>query len=109
MRYFVAVNGYRTSTSSGFGNTWQVMECDDKKHQKLILSRGLSVRDCEGIGPNGERTPVYSTNGIRVATAAEIREAKKQEEYGQPIQNVEPYREQTAAECQDALLELHID
>jgi len=92
MRYFLAVNGYRTSTSDGFGNTWQVMECDDKKHQKLVLSRGLSVRDCEGIDNDGNRTPVYSTNGIRVATATEIREAKKQEEYGHPIQNVEPYR-----------------
>jgi hypothetical protein len=68
------------------------MECDDKKHQKLVLSRGLSVRDCEGIDNDGNRTPVYSTNGIRVATATEIREAKKQEEYGHPIQNVEPYR-----------------
>jgi hypothetical protein len=92
MRYFVAVNGYRTSTSDGFGNTWSVMECDDRKHQTQVLTRGLVVRDCQSILDDGSRGPCYSTMGIRVATAAEIREAKKQEEYGSPIQNCEPFR-----------------
>lgn len=92
MRYFLAINGYRTSTSDGFGNTWQVMECDDCKHQREVLTRGLVVRDCQSIFDDGSRGSTYSTNGIRVATAAEIREAKKQEEYGNPVQNVEPFR-----------------
>ena len=93
MRFFVAVNAYRSSTSEGFGNTWGVKECDSRKHQNEVLSRGLVVRDCQSIFSDGTRGPTYSTMGVRLATPAEIREAKRDEERNcQPIEQVEPWR-----------------
>jgi hypothetical protein len=68
------------------------MECEDRKHQRELLTEGLAVRDVQSILDDGSRAPVRSTMGIRIATASEIREAKKQEEYGHPIPMVEPYR-----------------
>lgn len=75
-RYFVAVNQYRSSTDHGFANTWRVYECLDAAHQRRILKHGLPVRDVCGI----DGTPCYSTMGVRAATPAEIRAAKKAEE-----------------------------
>lgn len=85
-RYFVAVNRYRSSTSDGISNTWEVRECEDQSHQRHILSEGLPVRDQVALDASGRRGPVYSTMGVRAATAAEVRRAKHDETtYRYPI------------------------
>lgn len=80
-RYFVAVNSYRSSTSSGFANTWRVWECDSAAHQRRILRDGLPVSDVQHLSRTGRRSPVFSTVGIRSATPTEIRQAKRHETF----------------------------
>jgi hypothetical protein len=92
-RYFVAVNAYRSSTDNGFANTWRIYECFDKAHQHRVFKRGLPVRDQEYIDDNGHRRPCTSTMGVRVARAAEIRNAKRDESY-YPIRQMEYYRDE---------------
>lgn len=69
MRYLIAVNRYRSSTSDGFANTWQVYQCRDRAQQRRILRDGLPVSDVRGV----DGTPCYSTLGIRTVTAEERR------------------------------------
>jgi hypothetical protein len=87
-RYFVAVNAYRSSTDDGFANTWGIMECLDKAHQTRVLKLGLPVRDECWVDAHDVRHPSYSTNGVRVARPAEVREAKREESY-YPIPQME--------------------
>jgi hypothetical protein len=76
-RYFVAVNIYRNSTSAGFANTWLVYECATPAQQRRILRDGLPVSDAMLIGNDDVRRPVVTTIGVRRATGAEIRAAKR--------------------------------
>ena len=71
--YYIAINGYRSSTSAGFANTWGVRQCKNRAHQQRLLTEGLPIMDVR----NFAGTPVYSTMGIRYATPAEIRETKR--------------------------------
>jgi hypothetical protein len=83
-RYFVAINHYRSSTGAGFANTWRVHECKGKAQQSAILRDGLPVYDqwfADG-------SPVYSTKGVRAATATEIRQATRNEEAYGPIPSI---------------------
>lgn len=72
---YIAINSYRSSTDHGFGNTWRVFRCEPAVRVAL-LSRGLAVTDqCRA----SDRGPIFSTMGIRAATAAERREFAKLE------------------------------
>lgn len=82
MRYYIAINSYRSSTSEGFANTWVICRCQDRATQRRILQEGLPVNDQEHIDSDGRRTPVCSTMGIRPATATERRQAARDEEWG---------------------------
>ena len=67
MKYYIAINRYRSSTSDGFSNTWEIYSCSKEDRRKL-MSEGLPVGDvC-----NMDRSAIYSTVGIRAATKAEI-------------------------------------
>jgi hypothetical protein len=76
-RYFVAINTYRNSTGAGFSNTWQVYECATAVQQRRILRDGLPVRDEWLVGDDDIRRPLVTTIGVRRATGAEIRAAKR--------------------------------
>jgi hypothetical protein len=65
--YYVAVNDYRTSTSSGFANTWRVYRVT-RSEQMRALRDGLPVRDQELIHDDGTCSASYSCMGIRLAT-----------------------------------------
>jgi hypothetical protein len=69
---YVAINSYRSSTSHGFGNTWDIRRCTPADRRKALRD-GLPVGDCwlsDGI-------PIRSTMGVRPATAAERRRVRK--------------------------------
>ena len=70
---YIAINKYRSSTSNGFDNTWVVYTVESRAEQRKLLEKGLPVNDCWHM----DNSPVYSTNGIRIATPAEIRAAKR--------------------------------
>ena len=72
---YIAINGYRSSTDDGFGNTWTVYECASAKMRNKILREGLPVRDQVILHDDGTRSPYCTKNGIRLATRQEIREA----------------------------------
>lgn len=91
LRHFIAVNEYRTSDDIGFTNTWKIWECADRAQRRRILKDGLPVRDQCRIDHAGHCTPSYSTVGIRPATRAEIREAKRDERY-YPIEMIQEAR-----------------
>lgn len=76
-RYFIAINHYRGDSFEGFANTWETFEVASLSYQHKLLKTGLPVRDRFLMGPNGECRPCFSTNGIRKATASEIRTAKR--------------------------------
>lgn len=67
-QYYIAINAYRSSTSNGFGNTWNVYSCSGRAEQLALLRDGLPVSDCW----YSDMTPVCSTMGIRLATRGEI-------------------------------------
>ena len=69
---YIAINCCRTSTDDGPANTWRVYRCDAYQRNS-ILKYGLPVHDQETIDDAGNRGPVYSTNGVRTATATERR------------------------------------
>jgi hypothetical protein len=72
---YIAINSYRSSTDHGFGDTWKIFRCEPAVRAAL-LSKGLPVKDqCRA----SDRGPVFSTMGIRAATAAERREFAKLE------------------------------
>lgn len=83
--YYIALNDYANSTGHGFANTWTVYRCRDAAQQKRLLTRGLPLPDRWLIGQDGKYLPEYSTNGIRLATPAEIRKARKVEQYGESV------------------------
>jgi hypothetical protein len=66
MNRFISINQYRSSTSHGFGNTWQTYRISAADRARM-LSEGLPVRDVCTM----DRKPVCSTMGIRAATRAE--------------------------------------
>jgi hypothetical protein len=70
---YVAINSYRSETSHGFGNTWKIYRCEPAVRSAL-LTKGLPARD---VCRASDRGPVFSTMGIRAATAAERREFAK--------------------------------
>jgi hypothetical protein len=70
---YIAINSYRTSTDHGFANTWTVYRCEPRVRAAL-LSKGLAVSDQVRASDRG---PVFSTMGIRPATAAERRAFSK--------------------------------
>lgn len=74
MNSYISINSYRSSTSHGFGNTWKPYRITRELRGKM-LGRGLPVRDCCGM----DGSPIFSTMGIRAASAAEIRDLKKEE------------------------------
>lgn len=74
MNSYISINSYRSSTSAGFANTWKTYRLSSELRKKM-LTIGLPVRDCCGM----DGSPYYSTQGIRPATAAEIRDLKKEE------------------------------
>lgn len=88
-RYFVAVNQYRTNSGEGFANTWKVMECSDAAQQRRVIKDGLPLPDQCLIGRDGMCSPSYSTIGIRAATPAEIRSAKRDEANYGPIEKLQ--------------------
>jgi hypothetical protein len=91
-RYFLAINVHRTSTDNGFSNTWSVMECLDKSHQRRVLTLGLPVTDRCILLSDGTCKTSYSTTGIRIAHPSEIREAKREESlYGAQIEQVQEH------------------
>lgn len=67
MKSYIAINRYRSSTSDGFSNTWEIYSCSKEDRRKL-MSEGLPVGDVW----NMDRSAIYSTVGIRAATKAEI-------------------------------------
>ena len=67
-KYWLAINSYRNSTSSGFDNTWYYVYLDSKADRDKILSDGLAVNDCW----YGDGTPVKSTMGIRLLDSREL-------------------------------------
>ena len=72
---YIAINSFRSSTDNGFGNTWETYRCEPAVRAAL-LAKGLPVRDqCRA----SDRGPVFSTMGIRAATAAERRIFRKLE------------------------------
>ena len=73
---YIAINAYRTSTSEGFANTWHTYTCS-REQQRRLLREGLTVRDSCLLDSAGERHPMLSTMGIRLATRAERRAAAK--------------------------------
>jgi hypothetical protein len=76
--FIVMVNAYRSSTDSGFCNTWRPVRCASRAEQRRILTEGLPVRDCQLLDNAGNRHPCYSTVGIRTARADERRDAARQ-------------------------------
>jgi hypothetical protein len=72
MPAYIAINCYRTSTDDGPANTWRVYHCDPYQRNS-ILKYGLQVNDQQTIDSEGNRGPVWSTKGVRLATAAERR------------------------------------
>jgi hypothetical protein len=82
---YIAINSYRSSTSHGFGNTWIIYRCEPSVRAAL-LSKGLPVKDqCRA----SDRGPVFSTMGIRAATAAERREFAKLEPWATEMRIIE--------------------
>jgi hypothetical protein len=75
MNHYLAINHYRSSTDHGFVNTWAVRSCT-RAEQIDALRDGLPVTDIRFDG--GTFAPFTSTNGVRLATRAEIREYKAQ-------------------------------
>jgi hypothetical protein len=73
---YIAINTYRTSTSDGFANTWVVYRTI-RKRQRELLRNGAPVKDQCLLAEDGRRLPYHSTNGIRLATRAEIRRYKR--------------------------------
>ena len=73
--YFIAINSYRTSKDAGFANTWRVYLCATRHRQRDLLTNGLPVTDVAHIDDDGRSTPVSSTNGIRIPTRSERRQA----------------------------------
>jgi hypothetical protein len=71
--YYVAVNAYRSSTSPGFVNTWDIYRCHSASDQRHILREGLPVSDMVLLGNDGKQSPCYSARGIRLATRSERR------------------------------------
>lgn len=67
-KYWLAINSYRNSTSSGFDNTWYYVYLDNKADRDRILSEGLEVSD--SWYPDG--TAVKSTMGIRLLDSREL-------------------------------------
>lgn len=74
MNHYISINAYRSSSSTGFGNTWKTYRLS-KELRKKMLTDGLPVRDCY----NSDGTAIWSTMGVRAATPAEIRALKKEE------------------------------
>jgi hypothetical protein len=87
--YYVVVNTYRSSTDNGFANTWCVALCANKSVQRRILDEGLPVHDVCDLDHNGRRTTVYSTMGVRAATPAERREARRRIDSGDYLEVIE--------------------
>jgi hypothetical protein len=78
MNYYIAVNAYRSSTSEGFGNTWGLYKCRSRRQQIEVLNRGLPVSDTWYQNRDtGDRSPMYSTLGIRMPYPAERKEANR--------------------------------
>ena len=83
---YIAVNNMRSSTSHGFGNTWDVYRCKDQAERNKILRRGLAVKDQALLMRDGKTRPVLSTMGIRAARPEEIRWAKRvAEQYNEDV------------------------
>jgi hypothetical protein len=76
MNYYIAVNGYRSSTSNGFANTWGIYKCRSRKQQLEILKNGLPVHDCWYQDDEGRHSPVFSTMGVRSLCGDEYRAVK---------------------------------
>lgn len=70
---YIAVNSYRSETSHGFSNTWRIYRCEPSV-RNTILRRGLPAQD---VCRASDRGPVFSTMGIRAATAAERRKVRR--------------------------------
>lgn len=87
-RYFIAVNTHRSTKTDGLAQTWVVNECKDAAQQRRALRWGLPLQGENTIDCSGQLHPYYSTNGVRAATSAEIREAKRLEEQGMPIPKI---------------------
>ena len=88
MNYYVAVNGYRTSTSNGFANTWVIYKCRSRKQQKGVLENGLPVSDSWFQDDERQRSPVFSTMGVRSLCADEYREIRSRS--NQDPRDIEP-------------------
>jgi len=65
--FFIAINQYRSSTSCGFANTWNVYATESRQLRDSVLRDGLPVRDIR----NGDGSAVWSDMGIRAVTNAE--------------------------------------
>lgn len=72
-KFWFAINRYRSSTSTGFANTWNVYFTNDYKQYKKILTNGLPYSDVRFS--NGER--IIGTMGIRKATKQESSQARR--------------------------------
>lgn len=74
MNYYIAINRYRSSSSSGFGNTYAILSCKDREQQIELLTHGLPVSDVW----SHDGSASYSTMGIRCLYQSEYREVIKE-------------------------------
>lgn len=88
MNYYIAVNGYRSSTSNGFANTWVIYRCRSRKQQREVLSNGLPVSDSWYQDDEGRHSPVFSTMGVRSLDPDEYREVRSRS--NQDPRDIEP-------------------
>lgn len=77
MNSYIMINQYRSSTSSGFSNTWVCKKCTGAKQRNRILRDGLPVRDQWFLDRDGIDAPAMSTFGVRACTRAERDHAKR--------------------------------
>lgn len=74
MEYYIAVNAYRRSTSSGFFKYYQL---NSRKEQNRLLKEGLPIKDAHLIDDKGYYHLVYSNLGIRLLSKQEYKAIKR--------------------------------
>lgn len=88
--HYLAINLYRSSTGEGFANTWRIIRVASRAIQQRILAEGLPISDTWYRDEEGRDHPICSTMGIRLATAEERAQLRREiEMYGEDAFPVE--------------------